>query len=168
MRRTSRSLATDIALGAVAGAAATWVMGRATSALYENENSVARQREDDARAGRQAYNVAAEKTARVFGRNLTPRESDVFGNVIHWGLGAGMGALYGALRPRVPSARAGIGTLFGTAFWLAIDEAANTVLGLTPRPKDFPWQAHARGFAGHLVYGLVADAALQAMDRITH
>jgi uncharacterized membrane protein YagU involved in acid resistance len=143
-------------------------MGRATTALYEHENSVARRREDDARAGRQAYNVAAEKTARVFGRNLTPRESDVFGNMIHWGLGAGIGALYGALRQRVPSANAGIGTLFGTAFWLAIDEGANTALGLTPAPTEFPWQAHARGLAGHLVYGLVAETTLQVTDRILH
>ena len=37
-------------------------------------------------------------------------------------------------------------------------------LGLTPGPRAFPWQAHARGLAGHLVLGLATEGVLQAAD----
>jgi len=38
--------------------------------------------------------------------------------------------------------------------------------GMTPGPGSFPWQAHARGLVGHLVFGLAAEAALSAADRL--
>jgi hypothetical protein len=152
-------------LGAAAGAAATWIMGMATSVMYERENPVARKREDDVRGGRQASSVAAQKAAKALGRSLTAAQSETFGNGIHWALGIGVGALYGALRHRMPALASGLGSLFGTAFFLTIDEAANTALRLTPPPTRFPWQAHARGLAGHLVYGLVAESVLRASDR---
>ncbi len=72
--------------------------------------------------------------------------------------------MYGALRDRLPGAGAGNGLLFGAAFWAVVDEAGNTALGLTPAPGAFPWQTHARGLAGHLVFGVAADTALRAMD----
>ena len=31
-----------------------------------------------------------------------------------------------------------------------VDEGLNPALGLTPGPDRFPWQAHARGLAGHM------------------
>ncbi|MGH7446682.1 MAG: hypothetical protein ACREK1_12185 [Longimicrobiales bacterium] len=57
--RNGNGLLTDIALGAAAGLAATWVMGHVTSYMYEHEDSAAREREDAAREGRTAYGVAA-------------------------------------------------------------------------------------------------------------
>ena len=69
-----------------------------------------------------------------------------------------MGAAYGIMRSRLPFADRAGGLLFGTAFFLAVDEIGTTVLRLTPPPNAFPWQAHARGLAGHLTYGAVANA----------
>lgn len=99
------------------------------------------------------------------GQELSEDERKKYGSTIHWGLGVGAGAVYGALRDRVPGADWGNGLLFGTTFWALIDEGANTALGLTPGPSRFPWQTHARGLAGHLVFGLAADTALRLMDR---
>jgi len=45
-----------------------------------------------------------------------------------------------------------------------MDEIGNVALGLTPGPRAFPWQAHARGLAGHLVLGLAAEGVMQAAD----
>jgi hypothetical protein len=163
-RRYSGSLTTDLVQGAVAGAAATWVMGQVTSYLYEHESEQARDAEDEARGGKTAYGVAAEKVAGAAGRELTADERKQAGSAIHWALGAGAGAVYGAVRHRVPAANLGNGLLFGTAFWAVIDEGANTLLGLTPGPSQFPWQTHARGLAGHLVFGVAADAALRVLD----
>lgn len=161
------SLAADLVKGAIAGAAATWVMGLATSYLYEHESRQAREAEDEARGNKTAYGVAAEKVAGLVGREITDDERKQVGSAIHWALGAGAGAAYAVMRHRVPAAALGNGLLFGTAFWALVDEGANTALGLTPGPTEFPWQAHARGLGGHLVFGLAADSALRVLDGVT-
>jgi hypothetical protein len=156
----------DLVRGALAGAAATWVMGQATTYLYEHESKQARTAEDEARGNRTAYAVAAEKAAGAVGVALSDKQRQKAGLAIHWALGAGAGAVYGALRGRLPGADAGAGLVFGTAFWLAIDEGANYALRLTPGPAAFPWQTHARGLAGHLVFGVTADTALRLLDYV--
>lgn len=171
MRGTSRSnpngaLAGDLLKGVVAGLAATWVMGKVTSYFYENESEQARDAEDEARGNKTAYGVAAEKTARLVGREIDEEQRKQAGSAIHWVLGAGSGAAYGAMRHRVPAADFGNGLLFGIAFWALIDEGANTALGLTPGPTAFPWQTHARGLAGHLVFGIAADTSLRLLDQV--
>jgi uncharacterized membrane protein YagU involved in acid resistance len=110
--------------------------------------------------------VAAEKAASAVGTELSKEQRKQAGSAIHWALGAGAGAVYGALHGRVPGADAAGGLLFGTAFWLVIDEAANPLLGLTKGPMAFPWQTHARGLAGHLVFGLTAHAVLNVMEEV--
>jgi hypothetical protein len=164
--RRNGDLLGDVVRGALAGAAATWVMGQATSYLYQQEEKEARKAEEEAREGKTAYGVAAEKAASAVGAELSDDQRKQAGSAIHWGLGAGAGAVYGALRHRVPGADAAGGLLFGTAFWLLIDEAANPLLGLTRGPTAFPWQTHARGLAGHLVFGVAANAALEAMEAV--
>lgn len=160
-----RSLIVDLIDGAVAGAVATWVMGAVTTVLYERENEAARQREDDARQGKTAYGVAAEKAAELVGTELSEDQCKRYGEAVHWALGIGAGAVYGALRPRLSASSLGGGLAFGVAFWLLIDEGANTALRLTPGPSAFPWQTHARGLAGHLVFGAVANTTLAAVQR---
>lgn len=159
-----QSLVADVIDGAIAGAVATWMMGKTTTVLYERENEAARQREDQARHGKTAYGIAAEKGAALIGKQLTDDQRKRYGERIHWALGIGAGAVYGALRPRSPVLSAAGGLLFGTAFFLLMDEGANTALRLTPPPNAFPWQAHARGLAGHLVFGGVANATLAALE----
>ncbi|MBA2245736.1 MAG: DUF1440 domain-containing protein [Gemmatimonadetes bacterium] len=166
LRQHNDSILADVAKGALAGAAATWVMGQVTSYLYEHEDKQARRQEDEAREGKTAYGVAAEKAADAVGQDLSEEQRKQVGSALHWGLGAGAGAAYGALRGRVPGADLGNGLLFGAAFWVLIDEGANVALGLTPGPSEFPWQTHARGLAGHLAFGVAAETALRALDRL--
>lgn len=161
-----RDLLTDAVRGAVAGVAATWVMGKVTTFLYEREDERAREAEDRARGGKTAYGVAAEKAAGLAGRELSDEERKKAGAAVHWALGASAGAVYGMMRDRAPGTDAGAGTLFGVAFWLAVDEGANAALGLTPGPRAFPWQAHARGLAGHLALGAATDLSLRLLDGV--
>lgn len=156
----------EMLCGAAAGLAATWVMGRLTTFLYENEDPAARRREDRVRGNKSAYGLAAERSAALVGRELTDGQRQQAGNLLHWVLGATGGAAYAALRHRVPAADAGSGALFGLVFFLAMDEGVNAGLGLTPGPLEFPWQAHARGLAGHLTYGVATEAVLRAFDRV--
>ncbi|HEY2896578.1 MAG TPA: DUF1440 domain-containing protein [Gemmatimonadaceae bacterium] len=162
-RKHSRAM--DAIAGMVAGALATWLMGKATTVLYERESKAVRRREDQARGGKTAYGVAAEKVARLAHEQLSNEQRSRFGNGIHWTLGVSAGALYGVLRPRVRAVRSGHGLLFGAAFFLIMDELVTPAFGLTPGPRAFPWQTHARGLAGHLVFGTVVDTALGTMQR---
>lgn len=164
--RHDEDLLTEMVKGALAGAAATWVMGQVTTILYERESREARQQEDEARGDKTAYGVAAEKAAEMVSRELSDEQRAQYGSAIHWALGAGAGAVYGALRSRLPGTDLSHGLLFGAAFWAVIDEGANTALGLTPGPTEFPWQTHARGLAGHLVFGVAADVTLRALDTV--
>ena len=167
--KSDRNLCTDLALGALAGAAATWIMGKTTSYLYEKEDTQARRREDQARGDKTAYEVAAEKAAHFAYRQLSEDERKKLGSAIHWSVGIGSGALYALLRRKLagggPGRELATGALFGTAVWLLLDEVGNPALGLTPGPAAFPWQAHARGLAGHLVLGLATEGVLQVADR---
>lgn len=163
----ARSLITDVVIGAAAGVAATWLMDRVTTVLYEKESEETQERENEARGGQTAYVIAAEKAASLVGRELDEEEKKKAGTAIHWALGVGAGAFYGALRNRIPQLGIGSGLAYGTVFWLAMDEAALTALGLTPPPQEFPWQTHARGLAGHLVLGGVIEAAFDLTDAVS-
>ncbi len=164
--RKGDGLLADLALGAAAGAVATWAMGLVTNYMYEHEDPVARQREDAARGGKTAYGIAAEKAAGLAGVQLSEEGRARAGSAVHWALGAGAGAAYSALRRRWPAVAAGQGLAFGTAFFALVDEGANTALALTPPPGAFPLQAHARGLAAHLLYGAVTDTVLDVADRV--
>ncbi len=161
-----RSVTSDLVKGALAGAAATWAMGRVTTWLYERENEAARQLEDRARGGNTAYGIAAEKLAIVARLDLSDPTRQKAGTAIHWLLGIGAGAAYGVLRRRWPAAAALKGLPFGAVFFVAMDEIANAALGLTPGPLSFPWQAHARGLGGHLTFGAASELVLEGLDRV--
>ena len=158
-------LGRDLLKGAIAGAVATYVMGKVTGYMYEHEDTEARWAEDEARGGSTAYEVAAEKAARAAGTMLEPRQRQELGSAIHWALGIGAGAAYAVFRRRVQVLGGTAGTAFGTAFWAFLDEGLVPALGLTPGPTAFPWQAHARGLVGHLTFGTVTDGTLRLLDR---
>ncbi|HEY7637822.1 MAG TPA: DUF1440 domain-containing protein [Gemmatimonadales bacterium] len=167
MRRRDRStVSRDLVKGAIAGAVATWVMGKVTTYFYDREHRSARRAEDETRGNTTAYEAAAEKTARLFGQSLAESQRERLGSAIHWGLGIGTGAVYAVLRRRFDRVGRLGGAGFGTAFWALVDEGLVSVLGLTPSPIRFPWQTHARGFAGHLTFGTVTDALLRALEPI--
>jgi len=161
--RVGRILA-RIGSGLAAGAAATWIMNQLTTALYEREDPVAREREDSAREGKTAYGTAAERLARARGRELDDAERKKYGSLIHWALGIGAGGAYLALEDTLPGPWMVKGLVYGTGFWLLADELANPLLGLTRGPLAFPWQTHGRALAGHLVFGAVTAAVVSGLD----
>lgn len=156
----------NLIAGAGAGAVATWVMGKVTTWLYEGESIGARELEDAARGGKTAYASAAEKIADATDVEITDEQRDTAGAGIHWALGVAGGAAYALARKRWPEVGSMYGVAFGLGFFLVFDELLNPVLGLTPGPAAFPWQAHARGLAGHLAYGVANHAVLDVVDRV--
>ncbi|MGE5359214.1 MAG: hypothetical protein ACM3NQ_09360 [Bacteroidales bacterium] len=160
---TRHDVTFDIIGGLVAGVAATWVMGQATTYLYSHEAPAARRREDEARGGDTAYGRAAAKIAAAVGVQLSPEQRRGCGASLHWAQGAAAGLAFALLQRRTRTVPRGSGLLFGLALWAAMDEGALWAAGVTPGPLAFPWQTHARGLAGHLVFGGATEAALDLL-----
>lgn len=168
MQRAKMELAANIGKGAVAGAAAVWVMDRVGWLLYRREDAEARRQERAARVeGLDVAHVAANRLARVVGNPLSPKQPHPAGLVVHYALGVVPGALYGPLRYRIPGRQAGRGLMYGFGLFLVNDELLAPLLGLALGPAAYPWQAHARGLVSHLVLGVATDVGIDALDRMT-
>lgn len=148
-------------IGAAAGAVAVWVMDRVDWFNFEHEDERARKRTQTVRPGGMD---PAHTAANALGYDFEPKEYNAAGLASHYSLGIVPGALYGVLRNRVPGLNAGRGTVFGLGLFFMQDEGLNALAGLSAKPTEYPWQAHARGFVAHAVYGLVLDTALKIAD----
>ena len=164
-RGTDENPAIDALLGAAAGAVAVWIMDRVDWFNFEHEDPRARRRTQAVRpGGMDPAHVGAKMAADVVGRHPEPTDYNPIGVATHYSIGIVPGALYGVLRHKVPGLNAGRGTVFGLGLFLMQDEGLNAISGLSANPNEYPWQAHARGFVAHAVYGLVLDTVLEIAD----
>ncbi|HEV7254430.1 MAG TPA: DUF1440 domain-containing protein [Mesorhizobium sp.] len=158
------SLARDLAKGAVAGTIATFVLDRVDWFLHDLEPEEARRRTWAVRPeGKDPAHVIASRASEALGGEPLPQDH-LAGHLTHYAIGIAPVLAYAALRERFPAVTAGRGLAFGLAISLLEDETLNPALGLSAGPRAYPWQAHARGLASHLVYGLVAEAVLGALS----
>jgi len=164
---SSRQPALDLLLGAAAGAVATWLMDQVTTAIQERQPTRTQDAEKEASGGTSAYVNAAKKAASLAGRELDDDATNFAASGIHWTLGVSTGALYGLLRNRLRALGIGSGVAYGAAVWLLLDEAALAALGLAPPPQKYPWQTHARGLAGHLVFGAAIELPFDLLDLVS-
>lgn len=140
-------------------------MDRVDWYMFRHEDPEARRRTESVRpGGLDPAHVMVNRMAEAMGRTLSPRQPHPAGIAMHYGLGIGPGALYGAFRDRVPALGAGRGLAYGLALTALEDELANRAMGLSAPLGHYPWQAHARGLVSHLVYGVVTDAVLRALQ----
>lgn len=154
----------DLLMGAAAGAAAVWLMDRVDWFNYRHEDPEARQRTENVRPlGLPPADVAVEKAVDAAGVELPLGKRRALGKAVHYSIGMAPGAAYGALRERHPGIATGRGAMFGLGLFLLHDEFLNSVLGLSAKPREYPWQAHARGLVAHLVYGVALDTIFSAM-----
>lgn len=161
------NMAANALKGAVAGAIGVWVMDRIDWFMYNREDSDTRRQTIAARPrGLDPAHVAVNRIAEKMGTRLSPEQPHPAGVAMHYSLGVGPGALYGALRNRFPALGSGRGSVYGLGLFLMQDEALNAVSGLSGPPRKYPWQAHARGLIAHVVYGMVVDAVLRAADNM--
>jgi putative membrane protein len=159
--------------GAAAGLVASWVMvrfnhliGPNTSVSDKANDRYASRREGarpndtdgtipDEPGSMQAASAIAEP---VLGRELTEREKDIGGPVMHYVFGATVGALYGAAAEfdRLPTRGAGLP--YGTSVWLIADEIGMHAAGFATRPADYPLSRHVATLSTHLVFGVTVEA----------
>ncbi len=166
MDTSDNSVASGMLLGAVAGAVGVWAMDRVDWFNYRRVDAEARRRTQGVRpGGEDTAHVMARTAERAAGAGLPPPQHHAAGTAIHYAIGIGPGALYGALRDRLPQVVTARGALYGLGLFLLQDELGNAALGTGAYPRAYPWQAHARGLVAHLVYGVVTDAVLGALRR---
>ncbi|MFC0676359.1 DUF1440 domain-containing protein [Lysobacter korlensis] len=160
----SDNLLADLMIGAVAGAAAIWVMDRVDWFNFKHESDEARRRTESVRPrGKPPAEVMTIRAAERLGSNPSPQQIKKVSKAVHYTLGIGPAMLYSAFQSRYPMITKGRGALFGTGVFLLHDEGMNPLMGWSAKPTAYPWQAHARGLVAHLVYGLVTDALVRKM-----
>ena len=161
-----------IAAGAVAGLVGTWAMSEAqrlwTHAVDGDAPESAGGRHDardwQERSEHQNSNeLAAQAVARVMlGRSLTRQELRVAAPLSHYLFGAAMGAVYGvyAQRRQAPAS----GAAFGTTVWLAADEIAMPLLGLSQSTARRPLEMHLQSLVAHLVFGAATEMTRRSLQ----
>jgi uncharacterized membrane protein YagU involved in acid resistance len=161
--RTEPNVFESIAAGAIGGLIGALAMNKFQAAVAAVGESMSRaehtrdqtQEQKQESSGDDATAKAADAiSTAVFHHQLTTIEKKWAGPVVHYGMGAKLGALYGALAPST-SIEAGAGMGYGVAVWLGADEIAVPILGLSKLPIDTPLSAHVNALASHLVFGLV-------------
>ena len=163
----------SVAVGAGGGLLGAWMMVRVQHALGGNDDDRAHQhrRRDaspndtdgtisDEPATMQAASVASEA---LTGRPLGERGKEIGGPIVHYGFGAAMGALYGALAEFQPETTAAAGVPYGVAVWLGADEIGVPLAGFATNPADYPLSRHLSALASHVVFGLTVEGVRRAL-----
>jgi hypothetical protein len=101
----------------------------------------------------------------LFDQELSRREKETAGTVLHYAMGVTSGALYGALADVWPAATVGTGLPFGVAVWAIADEGIVPAAGLSKAPAEYPLSIHLYAFTSHLVFGLTAEVVRRAVRR---
>jgi hypothetical protein len=164
VERIRQRLVRDAIRGAVAGAAATWLMDLVTTGLYEAQPTEVTHREELARAnGKSSVANMVDRFEAATGLHIPAARRPLVENAVHYSLGIVPGAVYGVLRRLVPAVRIRVGLLYGLVVFGLNDEYLNSKLGLAGPITAYPAETHLRGLAGHAVLGVGTESAIQLL-----
>ena len=103
--------------------------------------------------GRNSNEMAAQIAATTVGRPLSDRKLAVAASIVHFSVGAAVGAAYAVyVMRRGGRPRSGLG--LGTALWLTADQIAMPVLGLSRSTLERSPEKHLQSLVAHFVYGV--------------
>lgn len=156
------TVATDTLLGAAAGYAGTKAMEQFGMKTYELEPEGDRKQEEAVRPG-PPYRLAAENLShRVLGIELSDDLASKTGMALHLLSGPLWAPVYVLLRRRLGWGPVTSGLAAGASLSLILDEIITPAIGASAPNRDYPASTHIRGFAGHLVFGLVMAGVFEA------
>ena len=156
----------DLAIGLLAGLAATHVTNLAQKPLKGITPDSVDRHERKVRPGASSSLVAARKLARGLDLSPSPRQEERLGTAIHFATGIGWGPVYGALRRYGGLGPVGAALTSGAAMSLILDEALVPALGLSAPNHRYHAATRVRGFVAHLVYGAAAGVATEGLRRL--
>jgi len=176
---TSTHILRGALAGLIGGVVASWAMNQFQAATQNNappkpsgfaeggqETSEPRQRQQDDAGDDATVKTAQAISHKLFDHDLTPCEKKVAGPAVHYGYGALVGGLYGAVAEVWPGIAAGLGIPYAFALFVLGDELAVPALKLGPPPNEVPVKSHADYLAVHILYGIVLDVARRVARQI--
>ena len=166
--RRRRSLAKGVLAGLAGGLAASYAMNQFQNLWLKMANSRngGQRRPEPLEPDESAPATVKLGSAVVESITHEPPSREVkksLGPAVHYIFGTGVGALYGIASEYKPAARAGFGTGYGTAVFVAADEIGVPLMGLSKLPAEVPLGQHLYAWVSHVVYG----AALEGVRRLT-
>jgi putative membrane protein len=103
---------------------------------------------------------------RMSDRPLSEKEEEVSVRAIHWGFGALVGGVYGAVAEYQPSVTGRLGANFGLTLCGITHASALPLMGLTERPENQPVREHASDLVTHAVYGVTTEIVRRMARRV--
>lgn len=166
-----RSTGKGIIAGLAGGLAGAWAMNQFQAVWSSTAEKIHQTNASDGNGsanGNQSQNEnessedATMKTANristgLLRRPLSKEQKKKAGPIVHYAFGGLMGGLYGAAVENSARAKAALGVPFGAALFLAADEVAVPLFGLSESPLEYPWNVHVQALATHLVYGVTTE-----------
>lgn len=156
-----------VVAGVIGGLVASFVMEQfqALWSLAGEKLHDSRPQNEDRQPKPTTVKAADAIARRVVGHEVPKKHQKLAGEAVHYAMGGASAAVYGALAEVAPVVTVGEGTAFGTAVWLAADEASLPALGLTKTPAEIPMSSHFYALASHLVYGAVTEWVRRGMRK---
>jgi len=154
-------LLTDLAAGAAAGIVGGMALGGTAQVLYDlaSPKDVAR---EQAIEPRNPFIVLAQRLEAAAGIEKDERREKLFEQAVMTGVSASTGALYAAAARKWSLGWLAGGVVFGALFWAVEDEGLGPAMGLAGDNTEYPLEAHLRGLAAHVVFGVVTAGLLKA------
>jgi putative membrane protein len=103
---------------------------------------------------------------RMSDRPLTEEEEEVSVRAIHWGFGALVGGVYGAVAEYQPAVTGRWGTNFGLTLCGFTHASTLPLMGLTEKPEDQPMREHASELVTHAIYGVTTELVRRVARKI--
>ena len=102
---------------------------------------------------------------RMSSEPLSEEEEEVSVRAIHWGFGALVGGIYGALAEYQPVVTGRAGADFGLALCGMTHVSALPMLGLTESPENQTVREHISEVVTHAVYGVTTELVRRGARR---
>ncbi|MDB6064981.1 MAG: hypothetical protein JWR26_1189 [Pedosphaera sp.] len=169
--RKGEEVLKGLVAGVVGGLVASWTMNQFQAAMSKLTKPPPPKKPDmsgnhpEEEQEPATTKIASAISERLFHRKLTKSEKETAGEAVHYGFGAVMGGLYGAVAEVAPGSTRGAGLVFGTVLWLVADEAAVPAFGFSKSPAKYPLSTHLKALASHLVYGFTTEAVRRGIRR---
>lgn len=156
----------DILIGGIAGIAGTLAMPLITKFMYKFESQEKKELEEKLRP-EPPFKTMTKKMVKGVNMHPSKKTMKILSTGVHWGYGIFWGTLFGALRKKFPAFSKLGGTPFGFLFFLVGDELINSAFKITPPPRKFPVDAHARGLAGHVAFSAAAEGTSKLLHKVS-
>ena len=161
-RPQHRKVWKGLTAGIAAGLMAAWAMSQfhALATRLPGMPSPESSQDEDS-----TVKMASAISEGVFRHALTEDEKKVAGPAVHYGFGASVGGVYGALAEMAPLVTRGAGMPFGVVVWLGAHVVAVPALGFSRPVTKSPLPVEAGELAAHVVYGAVVEFLRRSLRR---